>query len=286
MVPRKDFSLASVRTMFSTGSPLAPESFDYVYQCVKDDILLVVDLRRHRHRVVLRARRAHASGLSRRDAGPRPRHGRRRLRREGPADRAAQQGELVCKSPFPSMPVGFWNDPDGAKYHAAYFERFPGHLVPRRLGRDHRARRPDHLRPLRRDAQSRRRAHRHRGDLSPGGAAARGGREPRDRPGLAARRSRRRARRAVRQARGRASCSTTRSPTASSARSARTRRRGTCRPRSCRSTDIPRTKSGKIVELAVRNVVHGREVTQRRSARQSRGARAVPRSRGAQELAR
>jgi acetoacetyl-CoA synthetase len=35
-------------------------------------------------------------------------------------------GELVCKSSFPSMPVAFWNDPDGAKYHAAYFERFPG----------------------------------------------------------------------------------------------------------------------------------------------------------------
>jgi acetoacetyl-CoA synthetase len=35
-------------------------------------------------------------------------------------------GELVCKSPFPSMPVAFWNDPGGAKYRAAYFERFPG----------------------------------------------------------------------------------------------------------------------------------------------------------------
>jgi acetoacetyl-CoA synthetase len=36
------------------------------------------------------------------------------------------RGELVCSAPFPSMPVGFWNDPDGRKYHAAYFERFPG----------------------------------------------------------------------------------------------------------------------------------------------------------------
>jgi acetoacetyl-CoA synthetase len=35
-------------------------------------------------------------------------------------------GELVCKSPFPSMPLGFWNDPDGAMYRAAYFEKFPG----------------------------------------------------------------------------------------------------------------------------------------------------------------
>jgi acetoacetyl-CoA synthetase len=36
-----------------------------------------------------------------------------------------QKGELVCTAPFPSMPLGFWNDPDGRKYHAAYFERFP-----------------------------------------------------------------------------------------------------------------------------------------------------------------
>jgi acetoacetyl-CoA synthetase len=36
-----------------------------------------------------------------------------------------QQGELVCSAPFPSMPVGFWNDPDGEKYRAAYFARFP-----------------------------------------------------------------------------------------------------------------------------------------------------------------
>ncbi len=37
-----------------------------------------------------------------------------------------EKGELVCTRPFPSMPVGFWNDPDGKKYRAAYFERFPG----------------------------------------------------------------------------------------------------------------------------------------------------------------
>ena len=37
-----------------------------------------------------------------------------------------ENGELVCANAFPSMPVGFWNDPDDAKYHAAYFEKFPG----------------------------------------------------------------------------------------------------------------------------------------------------------------
>jgi acetoacetyl-CoA synthetase len=39
---------------------------------------------------------------------------------------ADRPGELVCRSPFPSMPLGFWNDPDRARYRAAYFERFPG----------------------------------------------------------------------------------------------------------------------------------------------------------------
>jgi acetoacetyl-CoA synthetase len=37
-----------------------------------------------------------------------------------------QKGELVCTKPFPSLPLGFWNDPSGEKYRAAYFERFPG----------------------------------------------------------------------------------------------------------------------------------------------------------------
>ena len=37
-----------------------------------------------------------------------------------------QKGELVCTKPFPSLPIGFWNDPDGSKYRAAYFERYPG----------------------------------------------------------------------------------------------------------------------------------------------------------------
>ena len=176
-----------VRTMFSTGSPLAPESFDYVYQCVKHDVCLssisggtdIVSL--------LRAGRAHAAGLARRDPVPRPRHGRRRVRREWPVARSARKGELVCKSPFPSMPVGFWNDPDGAKYRAAYFERFPGIWCHGDWVEIDRARRPDHLRPLGRDAQPGRRAHRHRGDLPPGRAAARDRRKPRDRPGLAAR---------------------------------------------------------------------------------------------------
>ena len=45
---------------------------------------------------------------------------------EGRSLPPGEKGELVCKKPFPSMPVGFWNDPDGRKYRAAYFERYPG----------------------------------------------------------------------------------------------------------------------------------------------------------------
>ena len=194
----------------------------------------------------------------------------------------ASSGELVCTKPFPSMPVGFWNDPDGAKYRAAYFERFPGVWCHGDCIEITQHGGVDHLRPLRRDAQSRRRAHRHRGDLSAGGAAARG------RGGLVIGQDwppgevgdvrvvlfvKLRDGMTLDEALDRAH---------QEARSARTRRRGTCRRRSCRSTDIPRTKSGKIVELAVRNVVHGREVQEPRGARQSRGARAVPRPRGAQ----
>jgi acetoacetyl-CoA synthetase len=124
LVPSKDFTLATVRTMLSTGSPLAPESFDYVYQCVKHDVHLasisggtdivscfaigVPTLPVYRGEL-------QARGLGM-DVDVYDEDGRPLLH---------AKGELVCKSPFPSMPVRFWNDPDGAKYHAAYFDRFP-----------------------------------------------------------------------------------------------------------------------------------------------------------------
>ena len=44
---------------------------------------------------------------------------------EGRPMPAGEKGELVCTKPFPTMPLGFWNDPDGSKYHAAYYEKFP-----------------------------------------------------------------------------------------------------------------------------------------------------------------
>ncbi len=125
LVPRKDFGLAPLRALFSTGSPLAPESFDYVYQCVKEDLCLssisggtdIVSCfalgvpTRPVWRGELQCR---GLGMAVDVYGP-----------DGLPVRG-DKGELVCTRPFPAMPVGFWNDPDGAKYRNAYFERFPG----------------------------------------------------------------------------------------------------------------------------------------------------------------
>jgi acetoacetyl-CoA synthetase len=123
--PRGRHDLKGLRTLLSTGSPLAPEQFDFVADAVGPDVqvasisggtdivscfalgnpLLPV------YRGELQCR-----GLGMKvevwDDDGRPVTGER--------------GELVCTAPFPSMPVGFWNDPDGSRYRAAYFERFPG----------------------------------------------------------------------------------------------------------------------------------------------------------------
>jgi len=117
--------LGALRTMTSTGSPLAPDSFDFVYQHVKHDIHL--------------ASISGGTDIVSCFVGGTPTapvwRGEIQCRALGmkvdvfdEAGRAVreQKGELVCTMPFPSMPVGFWNDPDGRKYHAAYFERFPG----------------------------------------------------------------------------------------------------------------------------------------------------------------
>jgi acetoacetyl-CoA synthetase len=117
--------LASVRLVTSTGSPLSPESFDYVYDALFP-----------------KAQLASISGgtdiVSCFVLGN-PVSPVRRGEIQGPGlgldvdvfgddgkPMASGKGELVCKTPFPAMPVGFWNDPDGSKYTKAYFERFPG----------------------------------------------------------------------------------------------------------------------------------------------------------------
>ncbi len=125
LMPKDKFDLASVRLIASTGSPLAPESFDFVYQGIKEDVHL-----------------ASISGGT--DLGgcfvlgePTSPVWKGEIQVAGlgmavdvwtedgePLKRG--RGELVCTKPFVSMPVEFWNDPGGKKYLGAYFERFPG----------------------------------------------------------------------------------------------------------------------------------------------------------------
>ena len=111
--------------MLSTGSPLAPESFDYVYDAIGNDIQLAsisggTDILScfALGNPILPVRRGElqCKGLGMAtevydDAGVSIRE---------------KQGELVCTRPFPSTPLGFWNDPGGERYEAAYFARFKG----------------------------------------------------------------------------------------------------------------------------------------------------------------
>ena len=122
--PRETHKLDTVRAIASTGSPLAPESFDFVYREIKRDVhlasiaggtdivgcFMLGDPTGAVWRGEIQAR---GLGLAVDvfDDNGNPLQG--------------EKGELVCTKPFPSMPVGFGNDPDGSRYHAAYFERYP-----------------------------------------------------------------------------------------------------------------------------------------------------------------
>jgi acetoacetyl-CoA synthetase len=123
--PGEEFDLSSIRTIMSTGSTLVPESFDFVYDAISNNVLL-----------------ASASGgtdIISCFVGGNPTKPVYRGELQSlalamkvevftPDGRSVvgETGELVCTNAFPSMPVGFWNDPGDKKYHAAYFEQFPG----------------------------------------------------------------------------------------------------------------------------------------------------------------
>ena len=122
--PQRTHRLAALRSVLSTGSPLMPEGFDYVYQKLKADVCLssisggtdIVSC------FVL----GNPIGPVWRGEIQAPGLGMAiEVFDENGKSVVGEKGELVCTKPFPSMPVGFWNDPDGAKYRAAYFEKFP-----------------------------------------------------------------------------------------------------------------------------------------------------------------
>jgi acetoacetyl-CoA synthetase len=125
LAPVRTHKLETLRAILSTGSPLVPEAFGYVYASIKRDVQLAsisggtdiiscFVLGNPIGPVWRGEIQCAALGMKVEvfDEAGKPVRG--------------QKGELVCTRPFPVMPVGFWNDPDGRKYHAAYFERYPG----------------------------------------------------------------------------------------------------------------------------------------------------------------
>ena len=124
LVPSKDYDLSALRGMFSTGSPLAPESFDYVYQCIKQDLCLS-SISGGTDIISCFALGCPTLPVWRGELQCRGLGMKVEVFDDEGHPVRGEKGELVCTAPFPSMPIGFWNDPDGAKYHAAYFDRFP-----------------------------------------------------------------------------------------------------------------------------------------------------------------
>jgi acetoacetyl-CoA synthetase len=123
--PRKQLSLARLRTMLSTGSPLAPEQFDFVRDAIGKDVQLA-SISGGTDIVSCFALGNPLLPVYRGELQCRGLGMKVEVWTEDGESVVGEKGELVCVAPFPSMPVGFWNDPDNAKYRAAYFERFPG----------------------------------------------------------------------------------------------------------------------------------------------------------------
>jgi acetoacetyl-CoA synthetase len=125
LVPRQSHRLDTVRTITSTGSPLAPESFDFVYDRIKRDVHLA-SISGGTDIIGLFAGGNPNAPVWRGEIQARTLAKAVEVFDEHGRSVRQQKGELVCTKPFPSMPVGFWNDADQRKYRAAYFEKFPG----------------------------------------------------------------------------------------------------------------------------------------------------------------
>ena len=123
--PRRTHDLAALRAILSTGSPLAESSFDYVYGEVKDDVRLS-SISGGTDIISCFALGDPTLPVYRGEIQTRGFGMRVEIFDEDGKSTVGQPGELVCTAPFPSMPVYFWNDPDGAKYRSAYFESYPG----------------------------------------------------------------------------------------------------------------------------------------------------------------
>jgi acetoacetyl-CoA synthetase len=124
--PRERHSLPALRTVLSTGSPLSPEGFDFVYKDIKTDVQLasisggtdiISCFALGQPFAAVHRGEMQCAGLGMAvDV----------VNEQGDSLPPGEKGELVCRQPFPSMPLGFWGDTDQARYRASYFERFPG----------------------------------------------------------------------------------------------------------------------------------------------------------------
>lgn len=125
LCPKDSHDLSTLRTLFSTGSPLLHESYDYLYQQVKSSLLvssisggtdIISCFALGNPLLPVYRGELQCPGLGMDVA----------VFDDNGQPLADSKGELVCRAPFPSCPVSFWNDPDGQRFHAAYFARFEG----------------------------------------------------------------------------------------------------------------------------------------------------------------
>ena len=126
ITPSRDHAISGLRTIASTGSPLAPSGYDWVAESVSPDVVVAsiaggtdlcgcLVLGVDTETVVRGEIQGPALGL---DVTV--------FRSDGTEADAGEEGELVCRTPFPTVPLMFWGDTDGSRRHGAYFDRFPG----------------------------------------------------------------------------------------------------------------------------------------------------------------
>jgi acetoacetyl-CoA synthetase len=123
--PKDRHGLGVLRTLLSTGSPLAPEQFDFVAAAIGPDVQLA-SISGGTDIVSCFALGNPLLPVWRGELQCRGLGMKVEVWNDEGKPLTGERGELVCTAPFPSMPVGFWNDADGIRYRAAYFERFPG----------------------------------------------------------------------------------------------------------------------------------------------------------------
>jgi len=125
LIPKEEFDLSSLKTILSTGSPLSEENFEWVYSQVKEDVQLssisggtdIISCFMLGNPILP----VYSGEIQCRGLGMKV-----EAFNENGNSIIEEKGELVCTKPFPSMPVYFWNDPDGNKYKSAYFNYYPG----------------------------------------------------------------------------------------------------------------------------------------------------------------